>query len=389
VRAFIAEEVPMQLWRASLTAAVAAAALALLAPSGANGQDKSKDVSFKSADGVTLQGTFYPAGKNTKDNAVVLLLHDFDSKKGGSSSQDGWGELAGALQKAGYAVLSFDFRGFGNSKEVNKDTFWDTRKYPYNSQMVRKSKALDTIDHKNFGRNYYAYLVNDVAAAKAFLDRANDRKEVNSSNLLIIGAGQGATVGAAWLYHEALRKKDKVSKQGFRPNLGDPEVKDVAGCVWLSISSGIEGRATVPPNVKGWLAAAAKTNKVPMTFYYGDVSPDKTADPGKYSTGLVTSLKALDKNGDVRVKAVPVKGALQGSKLLDKDVIYGDKQKKDADKGIVKWMDLMLDLRGSREQLEKKIDSHDYWYDKGGRLTVNKKAGEEVPPVRLSILGLE
>ena len=53
----------------------------------------------------------------------MLLLHDFDLKKGGSSQQAGWADLAASLQKDGFTVLSFDFRGFGDSKNVDKE-FW-------------------------------------------------------------------------------------------------------------------------------------------------------------------------------------------------------------------------------------------------------------------------
>ena len=95
---------------------------------------ESKRVHFTAYDEVELSGTFYrsmPAsGKRDKD-AVVLLLHDFRHAKGGGSKEDGWNQLAGQLQKEGYAVLSFDFRGFGNSKAVSPK-FW---LLPHNQRM--------------------------------------------------------------------------------------------------------------------------------------------------------------------------------------------------------------------------------------------------------------
>src|SRR4051812_33994202 len=97
--------------RAFLAAGLAAFVLGVLGAD-ALGQGKPKSITFKSADGVTLSGTFYEAKKSKDGAPVVLLLHNFDSKKGGNSSQDGWPDLAKALQDAGYHVLSFDFRGF-------------------------------------------------------------------------------------------------------------------------------------------------------------------------------------------------------------------------------------------------------------------------------------
>jgi len=82
--------------------------LILFSPAWARGESES--VGFNTFDGVKIEGTFYPSSKGTKAY-TVLLLHDFD-KNGGSSRTNEWDALATSLQKAEYAVLSFDFRGF-------------------------------------------------------------------------------------------------------------------------------------------------------------------------------------------------------------------------------------------------------------------------------------
>jgi len=375
-----AEVVPMQSSRRVSLAGLAALVLALLVPA-VHGQEKPKSITFKTADGVTLSGTFYTA-KKSKDGAVVLLLHNFDSKKGGGSTQDGWGALAKDLQNAGFHVLSFDFRGFGDSKDVDKDTFWKNRHNAGANPRFNPAKPPETIDFKHFTPNYYAYLVNDVAAAKAFLDRANDRKEVNSSNLLIVGAGQGATLGAMWLGNEAYRRRDKNPKDQFfaQPNLGDPEVLDVAGCVWLTIGSSIGNRSVGDKVRATWLPAAARTHKIPMAFYYGK---NDTAG-SKLATNLITQIKSGKEGKELNAIPVAVDGtSLTGSKLLDKEV----------NAKIVGHVNKMLDIRGSKEQRTKKVEEYTYYYlippAKVPLRTPNKKAGEEVPPVNLSVLGLQ
>jgi hypothetical protein len=370
----------MRSWRrAALAAGVAALVLAVLAPSGAHGQDKTKEVSFKTADGVTLQGTLYPAGgKKVKEgNPVVMLLHDFSAKDGGGSSQGKMGDLAAKLQDAGFAVLAFDFRGFGNSKDVSKEIFWDTRKNPHNNVRNIKfnlKQPPETIDYKNFYPHYYAYLVYDVAAAKAFLDRANDRKELNSSNLLIIGAGQGATVGAMWVANECYRRRDKNPQgKGFAVDLGEPEVNDVAGCIWLTLSTKIEGRAVGGTLKSPWLRDAAKTHKVPMAFYYGS----KHAKDDEYFPALVKGIKG---DSDLKLKAISVDSSSAGGKLLDEGVITK----------IVTQAGNVMDGRSKREMLNKKVESSAYYYQPvpKGRATLNKKAGDEAPPVDITVLGL-
>src|SRR4051794_27395928 len=72
-------------------------------------QNKNNEtVKIETVDGVELKGTYWPGDKGKK-SPVAILLH----KIGGRSSEDGWNNMADDLQKAGFAVLSFDFRGHG------------------------------------------------------------------------------------------------------------------------------------------------------------------------------------------------------------------------------------------------------------------------------------
>ena len=71
-------------------------------------------VTFDTADGVTIKGTYWVSPKGRKAPAV-LLIHNIDKDNGGHSHEDGWDSLGNALNKKGYAVFSFDFRGFGQS----------------------------------------------------------------------------------------------------------------------------------------------------------------------------------------------------------------------------------------------------------------------------------
>src|SRR5207248_3227794 len=85
--------------------------------------------------------------------------------------------------------------------------------FPQNLYAVRQGalsnpmKLPVTISHKDFNFGYYPYLIADIAAAKAFLDSKSDARELNSSNLIIIGAGEGALLGQAWVKSEFYRKK--------------------------------------------------------------------------------------------------------------------------------------------------------------------------------------
>src|SRR5437899_238296 len=75
-------------------------------------------VKFNTVDGVELHGVFYTSDRGKKAPCVMIL-----PKIGSNSSQEGWDQLATDLQKAGYAVLLFDYRGHGDSTNVDPG-FW-------------------------------------------------------------------------------------------------------------------------------------------------------------------------------------------------------------------------------------------------------------------------
>src|SRR4051812_20156107 len=64
-------------------------------------------VTIDSPDGLKLVGTFYPSNKPASPG--VLLLHQWQSDR------HSYDDFAKKLQSAGFAVLSIDGRGFGES----------------------------------------------------------------------------------------------------------------------------------------------------------------------------------------------------------------------------------------------------------------------------------
>jgi dienelactone hydrolase len=150
-------------------------------------QNEGEKVSFETVDEVELQGTYYRSDQGTKA-PCALLLHDI----GGNSRQPGWADLARKLQKEGYAVLLFDFRGHGKSTAV-QPAFW---KVTANTKIRGASTKKQEIHYKDFPATYMPMLVNDIAAARRFLDLKNDAKECNSRNLVVTGRGHAGRVVA-------------------------------------------------------------------------------------------------------------------------------------------------------------------------------------------------
>ncbi len=220
--------------------------------------DKKERVRFKSYDDVELIGSFY-AG-NSRKSPAVLLLHEL----GGSSQDAGWDELARKLQDQGFSVLSFDFRGHGKSTTVGK-AFW-TVQINRSLRGVNLNNPRSEINAKDFPAGYFPYLVNDIAAAKRFLDEQNDAQVCNSSNLILIGAKDGATLGALWAASEFGHVR------GFRNQFNvlvpkGVEGEDITCCVWISISQtlpaahAIKGVGTMSMPVYEWFRAPNLFNR--------------------------------------------------------------------------------------------------------------------------------
>ncbi len=340
--------------------------------------DNSRRVSFNTLDKVELQGTFYPNPSGRKD-ACVLLLHNLDPKKGGSSHQDGWDHLAEQLQKDGYTVLSFDFRGHGDSKTIGPE-FWDFRRYPHN-QMLRGAKLAKpptTIDQKDFSPDYFPYLVNDIAAAKAFLDRKNDAREVNSSNLIVIGAGEGATLGAMWMATEWKRKRVLPGTL----DLGEPEGKDQVCAVWLSMGPSVGGRKILP--LHNMIKEIGGENKVPMAFVYGK-EDEKSRTFAQAMKDAITSTPAFKKDNKLKeysgVEAIE-NTKLVGSQLLNKDL--------PTEKWIIdKYLDPVLEKKTTREWVKRDTSKFRYVYVLPSKQQIFAKMENEemlrlVPPILLT-----
>jgi hypothetical protein len=326
---------------------------------------------------MELAGTFYPALGGNKD-AVVLCLHDFSHRKGGGSHGE-WDQLAAKLQKDGYAVLTFDFRGFGGSKSVSPD-FW---KFSHNRGLKGFKggvRSADSIDQKDFPRAYYSFLINDIAAARAFLDRKNDSRDLNTSNLILVGAGQGATLGALWAAAEMHRQRDLTPQDPLGrfvvPKLDDPEGKDIAGCIWLTIGPNLEERPVTGP-VRNALVEVARDNKVPTVLVFGGNDTNASNLATNYKNAIEKDKKTELKNTGTKT----IKGTdLTGSALL------GDKL--ETTNFIVKHLNTIVENRGNKEWRKREEEKSRYFWSlaKGTTIPakiVGEKLSRPIPPVLL------
>ena len=243
-----------------------------VSPDAAAQAGDAKQVDILTADKVELKGKYYPAQATSP---CVLMLHAL----GDSCSNKEWTNFAKKMHEKGYAVLMFDFRGHGDSTTVRPGSlkpslkpedrgFWDEMA---NRQYVKgfaANKRPTEIKYEQFSPAYATYLANDIAAAKAFLD---DQPDCNSSDLVLIGAKDGATLGALWLNSECHRFRYIPAAAGQPESLDrqNPEALAVKAAVWLTLSNTL-GTSKTPIALPPMLEWAVRGWKLPTIFAYGE-----------------------------------------------------------------------------------------------------------------------
>jgi predicted alpha/beta hydrolase len=331
------------------------------------GQNVDK-VKFDTCDGVELHGSFYP-GKNGPKSTCVILLHNIggDAKNIDNSQQDGWDRLAKALQDAGFAALTFDFRGHGNSTQI-QPSFW---KYQQNLGLRGAGKS-ETISYKDYQRSYYPILVNDIAAAKTLLDRRNDNGECNSRSIILVGAQEGAVVGTMWAVSEMSRYQ---LLNVFPATLDkNPEGKNINAFVWLSMNS-------QQGELGNWLRTLGKDKHIPMYFLYGA----NDSGSSNFAQRWAKELKGKTAPTDKLTRAVGTdKIALAGHNMLRKDLDTVEK--------VVNYCKAVLDTitpnDSGKIEFEKK--AYAWSFQAGGtRPIIGKRPDEKLMgPIPLANIGV-
>jgi hypothetical protein len=236
-----------------------------------------RSVSFLSADHVTLEGTYYPSAEG-KNAVCVLMLHEPGA--GRHRGEEGWQSLAKALQRKGLAVLTFDYRAHGESVRVSFPFFLTG----VNAQFQKKGAGAAASDLRGarLPASYLPWLVQDIAAARHFLDREHDAGSHNSRNLIVIGAGESSTWGLLWLATEQHRFAGRAAGP-LRPKLGPArgpaESQDVIGTLWLGLAPMTPAVGKV---VQDALKQAGRDRRPQMAFVYGKNDPQTATRATNY-----------------------------------------------------------------------------------------------------------
>jgi len=280
-------------------------------------------------DHVTLVGDFYPAPSTRGGEApVVLLLH------AAYSSRKSWGKFPELLQEEGYAVLAFDFRAHGDSTEIDPKEYWKInplRRGNYNNPP----KKLELRDLGNYLEEWLK-LGNDIYAAKDWLNLKNNQGLCNSSNIILVGAEQGALLGLMWAY---VSLQDRAR---FRADL-EPEIADITCAIWLSMRPTLANKNLPNPIVEKWLKSVR--DKLPTLVVYGEADKP-AANFWKRAYDWIKPPRKREQYEYTRLKEIE-KTSLAGAKLLNQDNL-------DTEKWILEYLKMTRSLQSQRVWRQRK-----------------------------------
>lgn len=216
-------------WGRSLPLVVLATCVSVWAPESLYAQatkpaaavSRFEDKTLVTKDGIPLKISYF-AGKKGKDTPVVILLH---GKKG--SRQNFNSSLAPFLNDAGYAVVTVDLRGHGETPLVPG---------PAVAPGATKNNAPQLKP-----RDYQAMIPGDLEAVKKFLYDEHMAEKLNMSKLAILGADFSTAIATA--YTELDWSKipwDDAPTVAART----PRGQDVRALVLLSPEGSIQGMNT-------------------------------------------------------------------------------------------------------------------------------------------------
>jgi hypothetical protein len=293
-------------------------------------------------DGVKLIGDFYrsPKGKNAP---VILLLHPIGPGKAATSRKD-WDKFPELLQSKGFAVVTFDFRGHGESKEIREPRrYWQLPAAGLVGPHVPKrnfppNRPPTTIDMRDYATpTELAQFGNDLIAIKKWLHLKNNAEELNSSSICIVAAEQAASLAVLWIYNECV-----VPNRMRGP--GKYEGDDISCVVWLSMPPDL-ARLKIETSLENCLREMK--DKFPTLAIYGEMDAYKK----NFWTKALNWIKPKDQADRLKgTGIIPIKGTnLAGTKLLGNEA-FGTEEE------IIKYISKYEKLKSDNVWRNQKVN---------------------------------
>jgi pimeloyl-ACP methyl ester carboxylesterase len=283
-------------------------------------------VKFQTGDGVYLSANYFsPPGAN-KDTPVVVLVHEF-----GRDQRELFPFAEQLMKKSDpdanpseleMAVLTFDLRGNGGSKEINASVYnaatdAETKGKAASRTSGRGNQISFDTDFRT-GRDL-DQIVNDFQAVKKFLLEENNRGKLNIKQLGVVACGP---VSSQVALQFAQQEYDNDGRSGWLRQGGD-----LAALVLISPDWNVRGMKNVQQigksdNVKPpilIIASDAKRSeqaaaRFGRTFRIAERTDEKnrTSSRNERPDSVWLKIKSPDAGADLLVKNAECQGMVEG-----------------------------------------------------------------------------
>lgn len=180
-----------------------------------------EEIVVQTTDGVYLNAHMWIPKTANKETPVVVLLHML------GRSQTDWFPFAKYLSEQGFAVCTFDFRGHGDSRDVDPVIYkpaavamkqaaekgagltqtvvpQGSRDRDKSPPSAVKSEKINADEFKSGGELAFA-MVEDLRTVKAMLLSRHNRGQFNIRRLGVVAAELGAIVALEWMKEDEFR----------------------------------------------------------------------------------------------------------------------------------------------------------------------------------------
>jgi esterase/lipase len=213
------------------------------------GQDAFEPVRFRTLDGLNLEGRLYPGW--LKKGVVCAHMYPAD--------QTSFDSLAKEISQKGYPVLTFNFRGYGNSegtKEIEKITLDVNAAIRFMAErvtcMVLLGASMGGTASILEGNHHKVQGVVTLSAPVAFrgLNARNAISELKPPKLFIASRGDKSAYDSARYFHaHAIEPKEVLLVEGSEHGtsmLGGPSGALIKQKIWDFLRSSLKCQNKTP-----------------------------------------------------------------------------------------------------------------------------------------------
>jgi pimeloyl-ACP methyl ester carboxylesterase len=182
--------------------------------------DKPESRVLQTEDGFNIHISYYRS-TGDKESPVVVLVHEEDGNRFIWQADGG---LARKLQASGYAVITVDLRGHGESKPAGGGAVGNANQGTKKKGTKKSGIELKPGDYTNM----WQY---DLEVVKDFIFKEHHEEKLNMNKLGIVGAGMGASVAA---YFAVFDWEKPPYDDAPEPRFQTPRGQDVRALVLIS-----------------------------------------------------------------------------------------------------------------------------------------------------------